>query len=257
MARKFIDLSVTLQNGIKSDPEFMLPQIKYERHDQTAEQVCAFFPGLKPEDLPERQGWAAETVTLSTHNGTHVDAPWHYHATMDNGKRAIAIDEVPLEWFCQPGVKLDFRRFADGYLVKPADIETELARIGHKLAPLEIVLVNTSAGARYGKDDFLNAGCGFGREATLWFTERGIRVVGTDGWSWDAPFSITRKRWEETHDPSLIWEGHKAGMVRGYCQIEKLGNLEALPPDGFTVCCFPAKIKGASAGWTRAVAIVD
>jgi kynurenine formamidase len=36
----------------------------------------------------------------------------------------------------------------------------------------------------------------------------------------------------------------------------KLHNLEALPPDGFTVCCFPVKIRGASAGWTRAVAIL-
>ena len=32
-------------------------------------------------------------------------------------------------------------------------------------------------------------------------------------------------------------------------------NLEALPGNGFTICCFPHKIRGASAGWTRAVAI--
>jgi kynurenine formamidase len=39
--------------------------------------------------------------------------------------------------------------------------------------------------------------------------------------------------------------------------MEKLHNLEALPPHGFTVCCFPVKVRAASAGWTRAVAIVD
>jgi kynurenine formamidase len=154
-------------------------------------------------------------------------------------------------------VKLDFRDYDDGYVVMPADIERELKKIGHTLKPLEIVLCNTRAGSRYGQDDYIHAGCGFGREATLWFTERGVRVVGTDGWSWDAPFSYTLKRWKETGDPSIIWEGHKAGMVRGYCQIEKLGNLEALPGDGFTVCCFPAKVKGGSAGWTRAVAIFE
>jgi kynurenine formamidase len=96
-----------------------------------------------------------------------------------------------------------------------------------------------------------------GREATLYLTERGVRVCGTDGWSWDAPFVHTRRRWEETADPAIIWEGHRAGMVRGYCQIEKLHNLEELPATGFTVCCFPVKIRGASAGWTRAVAIID
>jgi kynurenine formamidase len=84
-----------------------------------------------------------------------------------------------------------------------------------------------------------------------------VRVTGTDGWSWDAPFSSTRQRWLRDHDPSIIWEGHKAGLVIGYCHIEKLSNLESLPSSGFTVSCFPVKIKGASAGWTRVVAIMD
>ncbi len=39
--------------------------------------------------------------------------------------------------------------------------------------------------------------------------------------------------------------------------IEKLHNLEVLPSKGFTVSCFPVKIRGASAGWTRAVAIIN
>ena len=118
-------------------------------------------------------------------------------------------------------------------------------------------MVNTSAGERYGEDDYLLKGCGFGREATLWLTERGVRVVGTDAWTWDAPFPQTLKRWNETKDPSIIWEGHKAGMETGYCQIEKMGNLDQLPSTGFDVICFPAKIKGASGGWTRAVAVID
>ena len=70
---------------------------------------------------------------------------------MDGGRRAITIDEVPLEWCMQPAVKLDFRRFADGYVATAADVEAELARIGHELQPLEIVVVNTSAGAKYGR----------------------------------------------------------------------------------------------------------
>jgi kynurenine formamidase len=87
--------------------------------------------------------------------------------------------------------------------------------------------------------------------------KQGVRVTGTDGWSWDAPFSFTAKRFLETGDPSLIWEGHKAGREIGYCHMEKLTNLEALPPFGFKVCCFPVKIEKASAGWTRCVAMLD
>ena len=257
MARRIIDISVPLEAGIKSDPPIMEPEIIYQAHGETVDQLCDFFPGLTRDQLPDGEAWAIEWVKLSTHNGTHVDAPWHYHSTMDGGKRAITIDEVPLEWCFQPGIKFDFRQFEDGYVVSAADIEAELGRIGHTLAPLDIVVVNTAAGNRYGQDDYLSRGCGMGREATLYLTERGVRICGTDGWSWDAPFVHTKTRWEETGDPDIIWEGHKAGRYIGYCQIEKLGNLDALPDTGFQVSCFPVKIKGASAGWTRAVAIID
>jgi len=108
-----------------------------------------------------------------------------------------------------------------------------------------------------GDPEFINIGCGMGYEATMYLLDRGIRVTGTDAWSWDAPFSHTAKRVAETGDTSLIWEGHKAGRDTGYCHLEKLHNLEALPPFGYTVSCFPHKVKGGSAGWTRAVAIIE
>ena len=164
--------------------------------------MLQFFPGLKKEDLPDGQGWAVERVQLSTHNGTHLDAPWHYHPTMNQGERSWTIDEVPLDWCLQPGVKLDFRHFADGYVATAADVEAELKRIGHTLSPLEIVVVNTSAGVKYGRQDYVASGCGMGSEATIYLLERGVRLTGIDGWSWDAPFVYTAKKYAETHDAS-------------------------------------------------------
>lgn len=258
MTRRFVDLSITLDNEVITDPPFMRPEITYQSHAETVAELQHFFPGVTAEHTPDGAGFAAaERVTLTTHNGTHLDAPWHYHPIMNGGERAITIDEVPLDWCFQPGVKLDFRHLPDGYVVTAADVEAELSRIGHELRPLEIVLVNTAAGAALGRPDFVSKGCGMGREATLYLTSRGVRVTGTDAWSWDAPFVYTAERVKETGDHSLIWEGHKAGREIGYCHLEKLHNLESLPADGFTVSCFPHKIKGASAGWTRAVAIFE
>jgi kynurenine formamidase len=258
MTRRFVDLSIMLENDVITDPPFMRPMIEYQKHDETIGELGFFFPGVTAADTPDGAGFAAaERVTLTTHNGTHLDAPWHFHPTQDGGKPAMTIDEVPLEWCFQPGVKLDFRHFPDGYVVTAQDVEDELKRIGHELKPLEIVLVNTAAGKAVGNPDFVNIGCGMGYEATMYLTSRGVRVTGTDAWSWDAPFSHTARKVAETGDTSLIWEGHKAGRDIGYCHLEKLHNLEVLPPDGFTVSCFPHKIKGASAGWTRAVAIFE
>jgi kynurenine formamidase len=253
---RLIDLSRPLENTEFADPRGLGPKITYLDHQQTAGQVLSFFPGVERSQLPGGEGWAIEQVSLTTHNGTHLDAPWHFHSTMDGGKRAITIDEVPLEWCWSRGVKLDFRHLPDGHVATAKEVEAELARIGHVLQPLDIVLVNTAAGARYGEPDYVATGCGMGREATLYLTERGVRVTGTDAWSWDAPFIHTARKVAETGDASLIWEGHRAGMVRAYCHLEKLANLEALPASGFEVICFPVKVKGGSAGWCRPVAVL-
>ena len=70
---------------------------------------------------------------------------------------------------------------------------------------------------------FIQHGIGVGKDATLHIIRQGVHVVGTDAWSWDAPFSITAKRWKEgvkanNPDPSIIWEGHYAGPKTAYPQ---------------------------------------
>jgi len=257
MPRQIIDISQPLSNEETADPKGFAPSIQYRNHGETFPQLAAFFPGLKPTDMPDGEAWALENVQLTTHNGTHLDAPWHFSSTMDGGTPALTIDQIDLQWCFQPGVKLDFRHLPDGHVVSAAEVEAELQRIGHGVQPLEIVVINTRAGSRVGHEDYIHSGCGMGREATLHLLERGVRVTGTDGWSWDAPFSHTREKYLATGNSRLIWEGHKAGREIGYCHLEKLHNLETLPATGFTICCFPVKIQSASAGWTRAVAIID
>ena len=260
MPRRFVDLSVPLENDVAADPPPLRPKIVYQSHAETLPVFMKMLPGTSEADFPDGEAAASELVTMTTHNGTHLDAPWHYASTMDGRfgkKRAATIDEIPLDWCFQPGVKLDFRHFADGYCVTAEDVEAELRRIGHELKPLEIVVINTRAGERYGSNDYVNSGCGMGREATLHLLERGIRVTGTDGWSWDPPTRFVAEKVKLTGDASLIWEGHKAGMEIGYCHLEKLHKLETLPPTGFMIACFPQKVRAASAGSTRAVAIFE
>jgi kynurenine formamidase len=252
---KIIDLSVAIENDVAADPPGLGPKITYSGHKDGGAEMARFFPGLDIADLPGGEGWAVEQLTLTAHAGTHLDAPWHFASTMNGGEPAWTIDEVPLDWCIRPGVKLDLRHLPDGHVATVDDVSAAVEKTGHELRPFDIVLVNTSAGAAYGQPDYVGRGCGIGRDATHWLLSQGVHITGTDAWSWDAPFSFTARRYAETRDAGLIWEGHKAGREGVFLHMEKLARLDELPATGFTVSCLPVKIKGASAGWCRAVAL--
>jgi kynurenine formamidase len=254
---KIVDLSVTLESGLPSDPPDYIPHIDYRNHKDTASEMLSFFGDATLDDLPSGNGWAVEFIRLSTHAGTHIDAPYHYYPTMNGGEKAWTIDEVPLEWFYGHAVVVDFTDKPDGYKVEPEDFIEYFDKISYTLQPKDIVLVNTGASDFWGSKEYLSKGCGMSKAATLWLTSHGVRVVGTDAWSWDRPLPLIAKEFNETHNKEIIWEGHRAGAEQAYCHIEKLTNLKSLPVTGSTFYCFPFKIKAASAGWIRAVAFVD
>lgn len=258
MGKRFVDLSIAIEANLPCDPPMMIPKIEYVDHAMGATQMLDFFPGIRREQLPGGLGWALEFLTLTTHSGTHLDAPYHYHPTQDKGKHALTIDEVPLAWCMSDGVLLDFRHKGDGERITAGDVKNELERIGYELKPLDIVLIQTGADAVWGTPQYLVKGPGMTRESTLFLTERGVKVVGIDAWSWDRPLPFLAQEFKEKRDPKVVWEAHFAGIEAGYCHMEKMANLAAIGrPHGFTICCFPVKIKGASAGWCRPVAIID
>src|SRR3984893_5029204 len=113
MPRRLIDISSPLKAGIKSDPPHMLPSIEYLDHHQTA-PAMADYMGVKVEQLPDGEYAAVERCSISTHNGTHLDAPYHYfssmnHALKPGGEPSWRIDEVGLEWRPDPAAKLAIR----------------------------------------------------------------------------------------------------------------------------------------------------
>ncbi|WP_130870091.1 cyclase family protein [Intestinimonas massiliensis (ex Afouda et al. 2020)] len=254
---KIIDLSIPIEDGLPSDPPIQIPKIQYCNHKDTAEQMAGFFKGCTVADLPDGNGWGIEFLQVCTHSGTHVDAPYHYYPTMNGGEKAWTIDEVPLDWFVGDGVVMDFHDKPDGYKITAKDVEEYFEKIGYTLKEGDIVLLRTDADDRWGKPEYLVAGAGMSYEATMWLLNRGVHVVGTDGWSWDVPLPFEGAEFEKNHDASIIWEAHRVGRDKAYCHIEKLTNLDQLPVTGFKVSCFPVSIKAASAGWSRVVAFVD
>ncbi len=250
---EIIDLSVPTE---ESPSEALSLKVVHQSHKDTAPVLAKFF-GCEEKDLRDGLGYANDAVEMISHSGTHLDAPWHY-APLSEGKQARTIEQIPLEWCYSDGVVLDFRQKPRGAVISSGDLQKELDRIGYTLKPFDIVLIMTGADKFWGKAEYFDAGCGMGRESTLWLVEKGIRVMGIDSWGWDRPFWAIRDAFARTKDRSILWEGHLAGIEKEYCHLEKLANLDQLPkPFGFKVACFPVKLKGGSAGWCRAVAMIE
>lgn len=251
--RRLIDLSVPTE----SSPSEPLPvEVRHQEHALSAEVMGMFF-GCAATDLPGGLGWANDVVNMISHAGTHVDAPWHY-SPLCEGKPARTIDQMPLEWFYGDGVVLDMRHKPRGSGIGVDDLQQALDRIKYRIKRFDIVLIQTGADRLWGKAEYFEAGCGMTRDSTVWLVDKGVRVMGIDAWGWDRPFWALKEEFARTGDKRLLWGAHYAGIEREYCHIEKLANLDQLPrPFGFTVACFPVRLKGGSAGWSRVVAILE
>jgi kynurenine formamidase len=263
-----IDLSVPISPRTQ---ELFPPHIEYIDHRHAAQELAEVAAHLIRQADPQSEhaaaitehsfrdglGLANENLKIDTHAGTHMDAPWHFGPLCEN-KPSKTIDQIPLNWCFGPGVVLDLRHKRAGDTITIADLQETLQRIPHQLHPGEIVLLMTGADKHFGQADYFSAHPGMSREATLWLVEQGIRMMGTDGWGFDRPAGAMIRDYLQTRDSASLLPAHMAGRDREYCHIEKLANLDQIPtPSGFWVSCFPIKVEQASAGWIRAVALVE
>ena len=245
------DLSQTLSNrtsAFEPNPH----HVEYHSPEQTA-RLYEKTLNLSADLWPGGLFCSVETVTASTHAGTHVDAPIHYGPPASGG--AMGIDQVPLRWCFGDGVRLDFRHKEAGDEITRADVEAALESAGHRLQPFDIVLVWTGTDRRFGEPGYENRHAGLRRDATEFLVDAGVRLIGIDAWGLDRPFDVMAEE-ARSGDSAQLWESHILGRTKPYSQIEKLCNLDQLPADtGFTVSALPVKLEAASAAPARVVAI--
>jgi kynurenine formamidase len=253
--RRIIDLSVAHRNGA-TEP---YPPTLVQTDHAFGAQRLAKLAGLQPDDFPDRMALATDTVSGSAHSGTHVDAPLHYGPTCE-GQPARSVDRVPLEWCYGPGVVLDLRHKPPGSEITVDDLQAALAKIRYTPQPLDIVLLHTGCDQYWDTDTntYLAMQSGLGVSGLDWLLDQGIRCIGIDAWTLDRPVNAMVASYRQTGDKRQLWPTHMHGRQREYLQIEKLANLAQLPqPCGFIVSALPIKFEGATAGWCRAVAILE
>ncbi len=234
----------------------LIPQIEYYAPaEQGAAVMCRIF-GCKPEHLPEGEGWGDEKLTVTTHLGTHVDAPLHYGSTCE-GKPARTISDIDVnELYCD-GFVLDLREHARPDEAIPLDaLERAVAALRTPITPGSAILLRTGQERYQIGDRQLFSYPGMRREGTLYLAGLGATVLGTDALGWDRPFRVMREAFARSGDPAEIWDGHFAGREREVFIVQQLSNLAALPPSGFKVGFFPLRLARCSAAPARVVAFV-
>ena len=181
----------------------------------------------------EKDGFAEQVLTLSTHIGTHVDLPSHVLSD------AQSLDSFGLERFAGKGLALDIRGIASQVISREA-LKPAVALIRE----CEFLLLCTGWSRYWKSADYYEGYPVLSHEAARWLAEFNLKGVGVDTISVDAPDSHTL----------LV---HKILLQKGSVIIENLVDLQLLLHRPFIFCGFPLKLANAEASPIRAVAIVD
>jgi len=238
MARKFIDLSMPVHNGMMSFPRVVPPTLEmYETWQEFAERIGAAEYGVN---------WLTAhcKVMLGDHIGTHVDSLRHMRAD------APGPEGIPLEYCYGDGICLDFRHLPVGSGISIADVQNALDKIGYQIKPLDIVLIHTGAGKLQETEAYLTEHVGMTAEATIWLIDQGVKMMGIDAVTFDPPVRAMFER-------KKFWEAHRVMLEREYYHLENMTNLDQLPPFGFKISVFPVKWVNTTAAPVRAVAILE
>lgn len=187
----------------------------------------------------EEHGFAVQKVTISTHMGTHVDAPGHL---ISGGGFA---DTIPLDRFLGPAALLRLDH------IGPLEEVTKerLQAASGSLRADDIAVVDTGWSKHWYDDNFVAETPHLSLDAAHWLVEQGIKCF-----VWDAPMFV---------DPRIDVSGGVApdeipdGIIlrAGIPMIAPVQNLSDLSDERFWFIGFPMKLKGADGAPTRCVAI--
>jgi len=188
-------------------------------------------PTFEQLHLLERDGLRNTVVTLSLHTSTHVDAPSHFIA---DGK---TIDEIPVDRFHRPGIRLDLTGCPPGAAIGLSDLEA--AGFDAPSSRNAIVLLASGWTDRawttpelYGGNPYLAP------DAAEAVAAAGPSALGLD-------FAV---------DAGRPWPNHTVLLGAEVLLIENLVGIAALPSDGFTVYAFPLRVAGENGAPARVVA---
>jgi kynurenine formamidase len=192
------------------------------------------FPGSpQPFFIPwstlDMQGYDSEVMTMSTHTGTHMDAPSHFF----KGKKAIG--DIPASRLVCNAVLIRVPKKA-GQTIGVSDIE------GNDINPGDAVIFATGWERRHKSKDYMTANPGLSKAAARYLVRKKVNLAGIDGPSID-PGRDSK------------FSAHKILLPAGVLAVENLRNLGKIKKKRFTLVVAPLKLEGATGSPARALAL--
>ena len=217
MTLKFIDLTLPVSEKIPTFPGSPQP-------------IFIQWENIKDD------GYNLELLFLSSHTGTHLDAPYHF---LEKGKK---IHEISLKRLIINAILVKIRKRADQSITK-TDIQKFEKK--HGKIPNESTIVFWTGWQKMIKNDsYFVSNPGLSVTAAKYLISKKTNLVGIDSPSIDLG---KEKRF-------LI---HHLFAKNNVLIVENLANLDKIKSWKFLLAVLPMKLKNATGAPVRAVGIID
>ncbi len=196
------------------------------------EEGMPVFPGTESPELKEictisNDGFSEKLLSMSSHAGTHIDAPAHM---LDGG---LCLDEFPADHFTGKAFVLNCRLIGRDITIEHLPDESILKEVS-------FLLLNTGWDKKWGSPQYFEGFPALSEEAAEYLAGFGLKGLGTDALSVDLMESET-------------FIVHRTLLKKNMVMIENLTGLDKLE-DIVMISVFPLKIKHADGSPVRAVA---
>ena len=207
----------------------------------TISEKISTFPGSpKPHFIEwetiSRDGYNLELLFMSSHTGTHIDAPFHF---VKNGKK---IHEIPPERLVNEAILIKIRKKPNEAISK-----TDIQKFEKKFGAIQVgetVIFWTGWQKNLEKDIYFTKNPGLSISAAKYLVSKKINLVGIDSPSIDlgkdSKFSV-----------------HHILAKNNILIVENLANLDKIKPIKFHLITVPLKLKNATGSPIRAFGFVD
>lgn len=182
----------------------------------------------------EVEGWNATTLSLYSHCGTHMDAPFHF---LSDGH---TLDQQDLSVCVGPATVINLAPASPSQLITVND----LGALADSIQPGARLLFRTDWYKRFGTPEYRNELPRISIELAQWLVEKQVAMIGVE------PPSVA-----DVNNMQELTDVHQT-LFRGKVLIvEGLANMDQLRSTQVEFTALPLKIIGGDGSPVRAIAI--